>query len=240
MRITLRTARRATLGIVFAILGIVAAIGASAEPESLVEGGAPSGDETCEPDPIASTTDYLVGLACPPRDFVTALGYAPVLQHTATGWRYLKPASAGGACSGPLDDAGPFWDFADACRTHDYGYDLVRLGVAERPEADRLLFTDMMAACTGEAMPGRVGCRAMAQWARVTLDIGESLHMDPPPVARRAARGGHWTHHERQPFGSGIERILMLALVLVILSSQVVKVRPAPRRPGGVLRPVRG
>lgn len=210
---------------------MVAAIGASGEPESLVDGGPPPGAQTCDPEPAASTTEYLLGMACPPRDFAAALGYSPVLRHTRTGWRYLKPASAEGACSGPLDDTGPFWDFADACRTHDYGYDLVRLGVAERPQADSLLFTDMLASCAGQSLPSRVGCRAIAQWARVTLDIGESLHMDPAPVARHTARGGHWTHHERQPFGSGIERILMLALVLVVLASQIVHVRlvPGPR-----------
>jgi hypothetical protein len=229
MRITLRTARRATLGIVLAILGMVAAIGASGEPQSLVERDAPAGAGTCEPDPEASTTDYLLGLACPPRDFVGALGYAPVLRRTPWGWRYVKPASAGGACSGPLGDTGPFWDFADACRTHDYGYDLVRLGVAERPEADRLLFTDMMAKCAGEPVLGQVGCRALAQWARVTLDIGESLHMDPAPVAQSTARGGQPTHHERRSFGSGIARILMLAVALLVLFSQLVRVRLAPR-----------
>jgi hypothetical protein len=171
-------------------------------------------------------------VACPPRDFAAALGYAPELRLTSAGWRYVKPASAGGSCSGPIDDTGPFWDFTDPCGTHDYAYDLVRMGVAKRAEADRLLFQDMMTSCRDQQAPSKVGCRAMAQWARVALDVGESLHMDPAPVARPAVRGGHWIQHTRQPFGSGIERILMLAVVLLVLALQIVQIRPTSRLTG--------
>lgn len=55
------------------------------------------------------------------------------------GWRHKRSRFAEGGCSGPRQDVGPFWDFTIARRAHDYGYDLVRFGVANRRDADALL-----------------------------------------------------------------------------------------------------
>lgn len=229
MHLSTRSARRAILRVVIVIGGMLAAVAVSGEPLSLVMDEQQAGASACGADPSADTNDYLLGIACPPPDFQTALGYEPVLRRTSAGWRYVKPEAAGGGCSGPIDETGPFWDFGDACRTHDYAYDLVRLGVGSRPDADRLLFLDMISGCGDQPLTGRFGCRAIARWARVTLDIGESLRMDPGAVSRGTARGGHWTHHSRQPFGSGFERVLMLGLAFGVLALQVVRVQVVPR-----------
>jgi len=230
MDITRRNARSALARILVAIGAMVALVSATDAPVSAVEGDEPRGARVCRVDPAARTNEFLLGIACPPDGFEAALGYRPVLRRTVAGWRYLKPASAGGGCSGPIDDTGAFWDFADACRTHDYGYDLVRLGVGSRPDADRLLYLDMLASCADRSVAAAFGCRALARWTRVTLDVGESLRMDPARVPGPTARGGLRTHQPHQPFGAGYERLLDLALVAGILALQVVRIRPKARR----------
>lgn len=230
MDITMRTRRSAVARLLLVVGGMFALVSATDAPVSADERGELAGARVCRTDPTATTTEYLLGIACPPADFELALGYAPILRRTTAGWRYLKPPAVGGGCSGPLDDTGPFWDFEEACRTHDYGYDLVRLGVGDRPDADRLLFLDMAASCEDRTFAASFGCRAIARWARVTLDIGESLRMDPAMVPRPTARGGHSTNQAHEPFGSGYERFLDLAVVAGVLALQVVRIRPEPRR----------
>jgi hypothetical protein len=236
MDITRRNTRSALARILVAIGAMVGLVAVADAPVTAVEGDELRGVGVCRVDPAARTNEYLLGIACQPEDFEAALGYRPVLRRTVAGWRYLKPASAGGGCSGPIDDTGAFWDFSDACRTHDYGYDLVRLGVGSRPDADRLLYLDMLASCADRSVAAAFGCRALARWTRVTLDIGESLRMDPARVPRPTERGGHWTHQAHQPFGAGYERLLDLALVAGVLALQVLRIRPKPRRRRKVMR----
>ena len=143
-----------------------------------------SGASRCHQVPEAGTVDYLTGIACPPDGFARTMGYEPVLVETPYGWRYTKPAFAGGECSGPLADTGPFWDFSEACRAHDYGYDLVRFGVGDRAEADALLFRDMMVGCSAQRTLGGDGCRAIAHWTATTLDVGDATGFDPEPVTQ--------------------------------------------------------
>ena len=140
------------------------------------------GSDTCVPSSAATAEEYLTGEACPPQGFAVRLGYEPVLVSTAYGWRYTKPGWAGGFCSPPLTDHGPFWDFETACRTHDYGYDLVRFGVGDRAMADRLLYRDMTATCATTEVFGGTACRAMARWASTVLRIGDATGFDPEPV----------------------------------------------------------
>lgn len=139
------------------------------------------GTPRCRAMPGARTMDYLVGVACPPGDLVRLMGYEPVLREAANGWRYTKPAWANGHCSGPVRNTGPFWDFTLACQAHDYGYDLVRFGVGNRGEADRLLYEDMLASCEGEGGLGGAGCRTIAASARSVLKFGEVMETGPPP-----------------------------------------------------------
>ncbi len=140
------------------------------------------GSPVCHPTERVGTVAYLAGDACPPADFAATMGYEPVLVRTSYGWRYEKPAWAGGACSGPLSNQGMFWEFGHACRTHDYGYDLVRFGVGDRNRADALFYTDMMASCRGQSVTGIPGCRAIARWAHTVLVVGDATGFDPELV----------------------------------------------------------
>jgi hypothetical protein len=144
-----------------------------------VEAAVP-GSPTCTVDPSASTLERLTGQACPPEGFAAKMGYEPVLVETPYGWRYIKPSWAGGFCSPPLTDRGPSWDFRSPCRTHDYGYDLVRFGAGNRAAADALLYRDMMASCGG-SVDGTL-CRAVARWANTALRVGDATGFDPEPI----------------------------------------------------------
>jgi hypothetical protein len=138
------------------------------------------GSPACAVREEATTVEYLTGQACPPAGFAETMGYEPVLVQTSYGWRYTKPAWAGGSCSGPLADRGPFWNFTTSCDTHDYGYDLVRFGVGDRAKADGQFYRDMMSSCRGRGP----ACKALAEWARFALTVGDSVGMDPEPVVQ--------------------------------------------------------
>jgi hypothetical protein len=136
------------------------------------------GSPRCVRTEAASTADYLTGRVCPPEGFAEALGYEPLLVETPYGWRFTKPVSAGGSCSGPIHEHGPFWDFGAACRMHDYGYDLVRFGVAERPDADQLLYRDMKASCLQTGAVERPACKVLADTANAVLTVGDATGFD--------------------------------------------------------------
>jgi hypothetical protein len=137
------------------------------------------GSDTCRPTPDASTSDYLLGIACPPAGFAEAMGYQPVLVETSIGWRYTRPAWANGNCSGPIGNTGLFWDFTTVCQTHDYGYDLVRFGVGDRQEADEFLHRDMGMSCEAQWAIGVTSCKAVAEAGLLVLTVGDSLGFDP-------------------------------------------------------------
>src|SRR5215216_2139325 len=61
-------------------------------------------------------------LAAVPADFASMMGYTPVPVRMADGT--LRLAKPDGACSAPGGGA-PF-GFQEACKVHDYGYDLLR------------------------------------------------------------------------------------------------------------------
>src|SRR5574342_1425343 len=123
-----RRRRRRVIVLVAAIIGVLGRSAAGASPRLM------QGSPVCRDLPGATTRDYVIGLACPPAGFEGRLGYRPVLRETPFGWRFTRPSSADGGCSGPLEDVGPFWDFTVPCQAHDYAYDLVRFGVADRGE----------------------------------------------------------------------------------------------------------
>lgn len=136
----------------------------------------------CEQAPSAGTSQYLTGEACPPARFAETMGYEPILVATVSGWRYTKPAWAGGYCSAPMTDRGPFWDFEDACQAHDYGYDLVRFGIGDRSAADDLLYRDMLESCGRRDAATATACRALARWAHTVLTVGDATGFDPKPI----------------------------------------------------------
>jgi hypothetical protein len=134
---------------------------------------------TCEVRLSPTTRDYLTGFACPPAGFSDRAGYEPKLVRTPSGWRYLRSASDGAECSGPITDVGPFWDFTTACGAHDYGYDLVRFGVAQRLDVDAVLYEDMLRSCRGRGPVGTEACKAFAEWAHAALAMGDLAEMEP-------------------------------------------------------------
>lgn len=169
------TLRLATVGIVtFDLLGwSVTGDVAAAAP----------GSATCVERRGSTAEEYLTGVVCPPEGFAEVLGYEPELTRTPSGWRYVRPDAE---CSGPLTDRGPFWDFAAACATHDYGYDLVRFGVGDRAATDALLHDDLLRACAREGL-GQAPCKALAEWAYAALRVGEANGFEPGPIDRDAS-----------------------------------------------------
>ncbi len=184
-RRTRREARRRVRhwrrSVILLLTATTAVVGRSAAGATLV---AMQGTVVCRHLPNATAREYLVGLACPPSGFLSAMGYRPMLREAPYGWRYTRPPSAGGGCSGPLPDVGPFWDFTIACQAHDYGYDLVRFGVASRRDADALLYHDMMSSCGLRApIPGGM-CRTVADSAHAVLELGDvAPGFEPPPIS---------------------------------------------------------
>jgi len=144
--------------------------------------GATRGAPRCRDMPDATMLEYLTGVACPPEGFELVMGYEPVLVSTATGWRYTRPESADGRCSGPMPNAGLFWNFGDACRAHDYGYDLVRFGVGDRSAADVLMYRDMKRSCAANYPVGVSMCRTLADSAHAVLWIGDTSPGFEPEV----------------------------------------------------------
>lgn len=140
------------------------------------------GSQTCRELRPATTLQYQTGEACPPAGFSAVLEYEPVLVLTPAGWRYMRPESADGGCSGPMADDGPFWHFGDACRAHDYGYDLVRLGIGDRRAADVLLYRDMKWSCAANSVVGVWSCRALADSAHAVLWTGDMTGFQPHEV----------------------------------------------------------
>ena len=122
------------------------------------------------PSPEAALTVASLGggysvLDTVPGTFEGELGYQPV----AAGGTLLNP---NGGCSTP-GGIGP-GSFDDACRVHDFGYDLLRyaertdsrLGASARFQLDQHLYTDLLRVCT------TVTCRATATayYTGVTLN----------------------------------------------------------------------
>ena len=173
-----RKHRRLRLFIVFAIVALIGRSAAASVP------GTEPGVPDCQVLSAATAIEFITGSACPPDGFADALGYQPVLVETTYGWRYTRPASADGGCSGPLGDTGPFWNFTDACRAHDYGYDLVRMGTGDRAAADALLYRDMMQSCDSRGTVAIPACKTFAESTHAVLRIGDATGFDPVPVAQ--------------------------------------------------------
>lgn len=104
----------------------------------------------------ASVEDYLAGRVCPPDGF----GYTPVHKDTKAGHRALDPS---GECSW-TKDTGMTYDFQNACKTHDYGYDLRRAGaLRDRKAVDQFFRGDMRADCRNRGFVSRRVCYRIAE-----------------------------------------------------------------------------
>jgi fucose 4-O-acetylase-like acetyltransferase len=124
--------------------------------------------------------------AAVPADFPVVMGYTPVPMRMADGThRLAKPA---GACSVPGGGA-PF-GFDQACKVHDYGYDLLRYAHATgqrlTPEArrqlDAMFARDLHARCQvlGHDLAG-AGCRLVRELftAGVSFNSWRQHHGNP-------------------------------------------------------------
>lgn len=106
-----------------------------------------------------TTDDYLSGRQCPPAGFP----YAPEIVDTRNGQRALDPFDDG--CSGPLvTEDQLYFDFNQACETHDYAYDLVRWGgtLLDEHAADAYFERDLRAACANRSALFKPACHASA------------------------------------------------------------------------------
>ena len=125
-------------------------------------------------------------LAAVPADFPVLMGYTPVPMRMAEGTRRLaKPT---GACSVPGGSA-PF-GFDQACKVHDYGYDLLRYAHATgqhltgeaRRQLDAMFARDLHAHCQviGRDLAG-AGCRLVRELftAGVSFNSWRQHHGNP-------------------------------------------------------------
>jgi hypothetical protein len=125
-------------------------------------------------------------LAAVPADFPSLMGYVPVPMRMADGTRRLaKPT---GACSVPGGGA-PF-GFDQACKVHDYGYDLLRYAHATgqhqtaeaRRQLDAMFTRDLHARCQliGRGLAG-AGCHLVVELftAGVSFNSWRQHHGNP-------------------------------------------------------------
>jgi phospholipase A2-like protein len=107
-------------------------------------------------------------LAAVPADFDSVMGYTPVPTRMPD--ETVRLAKPDGACSAPGGGA-PF-GFEQACKVHDYGYDLLRyahatgerLTAEARRQLDAMFGRDLHARCqaTMHGLPG-AGCHAVVE-----------------------------------------------------------------------------
>jgi fucose 4-O-acetylase-like acetyltransferase len=125
-------------------------------------------------------------LAAVPADFPSLMGYAPVPMRMADGTRRLaKPT---GACSVP--GGGTPFGFDQACKVHDYGYDLLRyahatgqhLAAEARRQLDAMFAHDLHARCQviGHGLAG-AGCNLVVELftAGVSFNSWRQHHGNP-------------------------------------------------------------
>jgi hypothetical protein len=172
------TQRRRSWRLVAAVLMAVLALGLMLirldalprTPPAEVSSGAALGDG-----PAARAIGALVAmpgdrdpLAAVPSDFASVMGYTPTPVRTADGT--VRPGKPTGECSAP----GGGWPFGfdQACKAHDYGYDLLRYAHATgqrldpeaRRQLDAMLGHDLHASCDAVRNgPARAGCDAVVE-----------------------------------------------------------------------------
>lgn len=116
-------------------------------------------EPACRVTDNAAMADYLSGRACPPEGFP----YQPEILEVPGGVRLADPK--GSCSSGALPSTTDDYDFATACRTHDYGYDLLRylgLGGGRRRAVDLFFLEDMKTDCVDRAEEAKEHCLTAA------------------------------------------------------------------------------
>ncbi|NDK91351.1 hypothetical protein GYA93_17450 [Gordonia desulfuricans] len=177
---TLRNGLRPTAWVVLGILVVITHAWLAVPAGARSPGSPTPTAHADEVSPAARTVQVLTGpdpaatLDALPADFVAVMGYLPV---TADGY----PTDPGGDCSSPV----PMPDrFEPLCRTHDFGYDLLRyaertghpLGGWARLAIDAMLVARMHAECDG------LFCAMAAESARIGLGVNTWRQYDGPPA----------------------------------------------------------
>lgn len=127
-------------------------------PEPRPSGGVSGCRTPAEPE----MAGFLSGKACPPEDF-------PYRPRPVTAGGVRRMTDPFGACSSlGVPARGETYDFRTACRTHDYGYDLLRhlhAGGGRRRAVDLLFYDDMRRECGRRPQEDRASCLRVATLA---------------------------------------------------------------------------
>jgi hypothetical protein len=122
--------------------------------------------------------DYLEGRACPPPGFP----YQPEIIDVPGGVRLADPQ---GACtSGSLPEFSADYDFRAACRTHDYGYDLLRyleLSGGRRRAVDLAFLRDMQLDCVDRVEEAKEHCLTAASLAYRAINTSSRIRSYSTP-----------------------------------------------------------
>lgn len=120
---------------------------------------------------------YATGAECPPEGFP----YEPLVDITDAGLRAMDPYTDG--CSGSIPytdvdfirDTAAYFDFRDACATHDYLADLQRFGAAgvTEPGMDDWFLHDMKADCEDRNFVAKRLCVNQAYEYRAGVQQGD-------------------------------------------------------------------
>ncbi|MGC5246892.1 hypothetical protein ACPXB3_08210 [Gordonia sp. DT219] len=171
-----RAALRRTVWLLLGLAVIAVHMMSAGRAPATADAGTPIGANAA-----AQTLQTLVGprpeatIRYLPADFATVMGYRPRL---AGGY----PINPDGGCSSPIPLP---TRFEPACRTHDFGYDLLRyaqrtgkpLGPWARPALDHMLVERMRALCHDPA------CGTAAELAGAALAVNTWRQHSGPPAA---------------------------------------------------------
>jgi hypothetical protein len=136
-------------------------------------------------------------LAAVPADFASVMGYTPVPVRMADGT--LRLAKPDGACSAPGGGA-PF-GFEQACKVHDYGYDLLRyahatgqqLPAAARRRLDAMFAHDLHARCQATRHGlAAAGCNLVADLFSAGVSVNSWRQHDGYPASERLPEWASW------------------------------------------------
>ena len=136
-------------------------------------------------------------LAAVPADFASVMGYTPVPVRIADGT--VRLAKPDGACSAPGGGA-PF-GFEQACKVHDYGYDLLRyahatgqqLPAAARRRLDAMFAHDLHARCQATRHGlAAAGCNLVADLFSAGVSVNSWRQHDGYPARERLPEWASW------------------------------------------------
>ena len=126
----------------------------------------------------ATASQYLNGHKCPRYADIITRGYYPQWIEHWNRWRVGKP---NGDCSAGVKERdesifGVFWDFNQACKGHDYCYDLghsdrLNYENVTKANCDSIMLNDMYLDCSNRPFPKSRVCETTAQviYAAVSL-----------------------------------------------------------------------